>query len=58
MNDSDRRSDLFRRMRCPRSSAMGLGIAVVVLPRLDERSLSLFLSRIPCLGRVSVNNSG
>jgi len=40
MNDSDRRSDLFRRMRRQRSSAMRFGIAVVVLPRLDEKSLS------------------
>jgi hypothetical protein len=40
MNDSNRRSDLFRRMRRQRSSPMRSGIAVVALPRLDEKSLS------------------
>jgi hypothetical protein len=40
MNDSGRRSDLFRRMRRQRSSPMHSGIAVVALPRLGEKSLS------------------
>jgi hypothetical protein len=40
MNDSGRRSDLFRRMRRQRSSPMHYGIAVVALPRLDEKSPS------------------
>ncbi|HKD12412.1 MAG TPA: hypothetical protein VKE50_10065 [Thermoanaerobaculia bacterium] len=40
MNDSSRRSDLFRRMRRQRSSTMRFDIAVVALPRLDEKSLS------------------
>jgi hypothetical protein len=40
MNDSGRCSDLFRRMRRQRSSPMRSGIAVVALPRLDEKSLS------------------
>jgi hypothetical protein len=40
MNDSGRRSDLFRRMRRQRSSPMHCDIAVVALPRLDEKSLS------------------
>jgi hypothetical protein len=40
MNDSGRRSDLFRRMRRQRFSPMRSGIAVVALPRLDEKSLS------------------
>jgi hypothetical protein len=40
MSDSGRRSDLFRRMRRQRSSAMRSGIAVVALPCLGEKSLS------------------
>jgi hypothetical protein len=40
MNNAGRRSDLFRRMRRHRSSPMRSGIAVVALPRLDEKSLS------------------
>jgi len=40
MNDTGRRSDLFRRMRRQRFSAMRLGIAVVALPCLGEKSQS------------------
>jgi hypothetical protein len=74
MNDTSRRSDLFRRMRRQRSSPMRSSIDVVALPRLDEKSLSR-TGRIrnacqvslekdfdptisTCSGRVSMSNSG
>jgi hypothetical protein len=56
MIDSARRSDLFRRIHRQRSSPMRFGIAVIALPRLDEKSLSRtfvsFTSQAPSSTRL------
>jgi hypothetical protein len=73
MNDSSRRSDLFRRSHRQRSSPMRFAIAVA-LSCLSEKSLSRALSIRPTVrvlsqgdcgsmtrpgsGRVSMNNLG